>query len=997
MRIRLPLFLAFSLCTIVLWAQPSNDECEAAIPILDVTNWCSATAEFTNVDATESGFDPATCFSEAGNDVWFSFTPIATDVTITINGSSGAGSGGSLARPEVAIYQGDCAVTINQEECETDNNNNNIIELYKGGLAVGLTYYIRVQGRNDNTGTFQLCINNYNPPVNPGSDCFTGSVLCNKEPFVVQQVIGAGGDPTEANDAPCLNVFAGNVESNSTWFAWTAATNGTLTFTLTPLNPADDLDFVLYQLSDNPLDCTDKTVIRCMASGDFGFPSPCMGPTGLDENNTDTSEPAGCNDPSQDNFLAALDMVAGTSYALMINNFSASGNGFSMEFGGTAEFEGPEAAFTNDEPDQTLCVGESITFTDASSFQNGSITGWEWNFGPGANPATATTQGPHDVSYDTPGVKSVILTVSTDQGCIVTEIATILVECCDDHFDINSLVTDVLCPTDLTGAIDLTVMNNYAPYAYIWDNGETTEDLANLAGGNYNVTVIDQATCVAQLSFEVVEPPETTVDISFVMPTCGGGTDGSIILDVDGGTPPYEYNWEGMGFTTDNTLANISQGMYNVVILDQNNCTTDLDIQLTELILELDPLVEAVTPPSCDGFSDGSIILNVVNGQGPYQFDWNDGNGFVGENSLLNVAAGTYTVQVLDANLCMGDFEFSVEAPEPLSLDFDIANVSCNGQTDGSIMATPLGGLGNYTLAWDNGETTDFISDLAPGDYTLSITDGNGCELEETVTVIEPIAVLIELESVEDIICNGDSTGVITVNGLGGVPPYEYSIDSMAFQPSNVFTGLRAGTYNLTVRDTEGCMEDISVVVNEAAALEVFAGENVLIDLGEEVTLQAVPNQFPVSFSWTPTSPIIKVPNPDSSAIQVMPVNTTTFEVTITNADGCTATDDVTVQLFKGRRFYAPTAFSPNGDGRNDRYTIFAGANVRIIRSLKIFDRWGEMVFEGTDMMPGDLSVGWDGALNGENMQIAVFAFVTEIEFIDDVILSFEGDFTLVK
>ena len=155
MRLCLPLYLVFMLTTIVSFAQPSNDDCENAFVILDVTNWCSEVAEFTNVDATDSGYGAASCFTGAHNDVWFSFTPVSTDVTITIIGNTNQGAGGSLSRPEVALYRGDCGGIINEEQCETDASGNNVIELYKGGLAPGLTYWIRVQGRNGNTGTFQ--------------------------------------------------------------------------------------------------------------------------------------------------------------------------------------------------------------------------------------------------------------------------------------------------------------------------------------------------------------------------------------------------------------------------------------------------------------------------------------------------------------------------------------------------------------------------------------------------------------------------------------------------------------------------------------------------------------------------------------------------------------------------------------------------------------------------------------------------------------------------
>ncbi len=342
-----------------LWAQPANDDCENAT-LIEMINGCSAVEAYTSVGATPSGFSGASCFSGSQNDVWFTFTPLATDVTITIVGATRGGApGGTLRRPEVALYLGDCNNSINEEECSIDQNGNNIVELYKGGLAVGVPYLIRVQAPGGETGSFQICINNFNPPVEPGSDCATASVLCNKESFVVQSVSGAGNDPEEANGASCFGISSGaNVESNSTWFVWTAANDGDLTFTLTPNNAVDDLDFIVYELPNGPNDCSDKNILRCMASGDFNFPSRCMGPTGLNNANTDVSEPAGCQNITQNNFLAPLDMREGRTYALMINNFTSTGNGFEISFGGSGEFLGPEANFTTDISE--TCTGQAV-------------------------------------------------------------------------------------------------------------------------------------------------------------------------------------------------------------------------------------------------------------------------------------------------------------------------------------------------------------------------------------------------------------------------------------------------------------------------------------------------------------------------------------------------------------------------------------------------------------------------------------------------------------
>ena len=970
----------------LIFAQPSNDDCEDAIELTDLASWCSDLAEYNNNNATPSGYGAAGCFFNASNDVWFSFTPIATDVTITVIGNQVFPN--TLSQPEVALYTGVCGGTINEEQCETSGFNS-IVELYKGGLAVGVTYYIRVQGRNGNTGTFQLCINNYNPPVNPGSDCESAAVLCSTETFVVQQVSGAGNDPSEANDAPCLNGFGGNVESNSTWFTWTATNNGNLTFTLTPLNPPDDLDFVLYSWPNGPQNCDGQVVLRCMASS-------CTGPTGLNSTATDFSEPPNCDPSSQDNFLAELDMEEGTTYALMVNNFSATGNGFEISFGGNGEFLGPITAIEDDQPDDIVCIDAPVNFTDASIFGDGQITDWEWDFGPGSSPSTATGPGPHAVSFDNPGEKSIVLVVTTDRGCQDTEISTILVECCDGDFQVDADIMDVACPDDTNGSIDLTVTNDAPPYGFTWDTGSDQEDINNLPPGDYTVTISDEATCDTVITFTVEVPNQMVLSPSITMPTCNGGTDGAIELTIDGGTPPFEYNWDNTGFTNDNTLINISQGDYSVLVRDANGCEESLVIEVRELELILDPNVVAITPPSCNGFSDGSIVVVIANGLPPYQYDWNDGNGYVDENSLLNITAGSYMVDVLDANLCSGSFEFNMVDFPILEVQFDQVNASCNGISDGELTAIPSGGNGSYSYAWSTGDNTATIQELAIGTYTVTVTDENGCETESSTTIIEPDPIALSVIDIADVLCNGDSTGVITVEAIGGTPPYEFSLDGTNFQSSASLSGIPAGDYSVQVMDSQGCIASADAFVDEPIALVVDAGEDQTIELGYSVDIRAVVSAFPVTFQWTPTDSLscIDCPNPVAA-----PSNSTTYLLTVIDDDNCTALDSITITVTKNRPIYIPNAFSPNDDGVNDYFTIYGGPATQSIINFQVYDRWGAQIFADTNLPMGqdDESAGWDGKINGEVVKPGVYTFFAEVSYIDNVTILYEGDITVVR
>jgi len=248
-RVNTKLFslLAFILCPIFLLAQPANDECHNALLIDNIIQDCSGESEYTNEGATSTNFSGSSCTSNNGADVWFRFTAIATDLTLIVNGN-----GGTLRQPEAELYVDNNCSEMGDEsfqvlECERGSSTD-IVELYQGGLIPGETYLIRVQGRSRREGTFQMCIDNYFPPTEPGSDLEIASVLCDKSKFVIQQVIGTGNDNNEARGT-CLDVPGSGFtsEQSSTWFTWIAANDGQLTFILDPLKADDDIDFVVYE------------------------------------------------------------------------------------------------------------------------------------------------------------------------------------------------------------------------------------------------------------------------------------------------------------------------------------------------------------------------------------------------------------------------------------------------------------------------------------------------------------------------------------------------------------------------------------------------------------------------------------------------------------------------------------------------------------------------------------------------------------------------------
>jgi PKD repeat protein len=203
-------------------------------------------------------------------------------------------------------------------------------------------------------------------------------------------------------------------------------------------------------------------------------------------------------------------MEEGKAYALLINNFSETENGFTIEFGGTGEFLGPQpdVELIIDKSTNIICVGEEVGFSgQASSFQLGQITDYQWSFGAGASPSEATGVGPHTVLYNTPGEKTVVLTLTTNLGCIISDVkeSIVMVEpCCETINGItgDGEVTNVICGTS-KGAVDLTVTSASPIFSYQWSNNQTTEDIDDLGPDEYAVTVTNFATCTEVFTFPV--------------------------------------------------------------------------------------------------------------------------------------------------------------------------------------------------------------------------------------------------------------------------------------------------------------------------------------------------------------------------------------------------------------------------------------------------------------------------------------------------------------
>ena len=389
---------------LVLFSQ--GDDCPTATQINNVLNYCSGNGVFTNAGSTPGTYGLPTCWpANATEDVWFSFTALGTDVLIS---ASGIGGGGTMSQPRIALYDGICGGLMNELNCSNGTPGFGTTQIYEGALVPGNTYYIRVSSPQANEGSFELCINSYTPTTNPGADCGGAAFLCNQNPVSVGTLGGGGLNNDEPEPGTCLDM-PGPDESNSSWFYWTCGTGGPLTFDITPVNPMDDIDFIFYQLNtSNP--CGARTPVRCCSSSCLN----ATGSTGMGLAEVDQNEFPGCQ-AGYNAYIQSITMTPGTSYALLVNNFSAN-TGFTLTFnnnnpnGGT--FAGPVPQITSS--NLTICTGDSVVFNGTSS-QN--CATYNWNFTPNASPSTALGVGSHTITYPNAGTYVAILNGLDNTGC----------------------------------------------------------------------------------------------------------------------------------------------------------------------------------------------------------------------------------------------------------------------------------------------------------------------------------------------------------------------------------------------------------------------------------------------------------------------------------------------------------------------------------------------------------------------------------------------------
>ncbi len=548
----------------------------------------------------------------------------------------------------------------------------------------------------------------------------------------------------------------------------------------------------------------------------------------------------------------------------------------------------------------SICNGQSATLT-----ANGGTT-YSWNTGSTSNPLvvspTTTT------SYTVTG---------TTGGCSGTAVATVTVNPIPTVTSTNSTICNGQTTSLVAGGAT----------TYSWDTGSTSANLTITPTTTTTYTVTGTSNgCSNTATGTVTVNALPTISVN--SPSICPGS--SATLTANGGTT---YSWSTGATTNPITVSPATNTSYTVTGTTLGCSGTAVATVTLNTNLTVDAGVDDTI---CFG---ASTLLNVTPVAAGSTYAWLPAAG-LSNASASNPTANpttttTYTVTVTNASGCSGTDAVTIFVDPQLSASsISGINSTCNGANNGQTIVIPNGGTIPYTYSWTGGCTGAACTGLAPGSYTVTVTDAIGCTATADTTITEPAAIVAAISASTQVTCNGACNGSATATAIGGTGAYTYTWSTTPVQTTATATGLCAGTYTCTVKDANNCSNTTTVTITQPSIVELAPIANVIICNGGTTTLtaNAIGGNGPYNYTWSPATGLsaTNIPNPTAT-----PASTTTYTVNATDANGCAATPvtvTVTVNpplsvIATGSTSLCPgattiiTATASNGDGGPYNYS----------------------------------------------------------------------------
>ncbi|MBK8564678.1 MAG: gliding motility-associated C-terminal domain-containing protein [Saprospiraceae bacterium] len=653
----------------------------------------------------------------------------------------------------------------------------------------------------------------------------------------------------------------------------------------------------------------------------------------------------------------------------------------------------------------TITVSGTQTLDQWKDWAGSNNAAIEWpstlidNYGLDTDTKGALTQqtgSPYTFVNIEPGEHTLYLYTLNSQ-CPVDTMTIIVPEA-----DVLAMITStgVLCDGAGTTSLEFEVLSGKPPYVIEQVNcsnpnqvlatfsiNDTYLSLPGFGIGDYCFRLVDS--CITSLDRQFsVQYFQDDIELAF-------NCDNTLTFSVDSLNATYEWvdvDGNVLGNSQKLNIPNPYSEASFTVKVDIGECIIERSITVpaTEII----PIVQIEGPQHfCEG---DSVVLNLVTNANI--FSWSNG---VSSQSITTSLAGNYLATVTNGLGCSAttDFDLILDIPE---IDLQILSggsgfgLNCFQDSNGIITANPTVGIGPFSFLWSTMETTQTITDLKTGNFSITMTDAIGCLDSASIILTEPDLFVPSLDYT-DPKCFGTDDAIIEVlSWTGGAGGVKVSLDGSMPQFAPVTIDfLPPGEYDINISDANGCSVNSTLIIEAPQQHFMELGDDLTLELGDSIQLVPQISFAPVdSFQWRTNDPgaITKLEP------WVQPVGTSFFTLTIWDENGCPLEDKLTIVVNKELDIYAPTAFSPNGDGNNDRFTIFARkSSVRTIKRMQLFDRFGEKVFEQVAFNPNDEPMGWNGTFEGQAMNPGVFVWKAEIEFIDGRVEVLYGDVVLVR
>ncbi len=465
------------------------------------------------------------------------------------------------------------------------------------------------------------------------------------------------------------------------------------------------------------------------------------------------------------------------------------------------------------------------------------------------------------------------VTVTDSRGCTAT--ASVNISNTGGP-SINLNKQDVSCNGGTNGSATATVTGGTAPYTYAWSGGGSSGSINNRAAATYTVTVTDANGCASIASVTINQPSAISISLTATSSSCAA-SNGSIASTVTGGTAPYSYQWSNSRTTANNT--GLAAATYTVTVTDSRGCTGTASATVTQLAAPT--LSISKTDAACFGTSTGQAAVSVTGGSTPYSYTW--GHGASGA-SLANLAAGSYTVTLVDANSCSATGSLTIGQPSRIVVGNIVDDASC-GNSDGSITTSVSGGAPGYNYLWSGGQISSDLFNLASGAYELTVTDQNGCYADTVIVVSNvggPSATLTSANNT----CSGQNNGELTVSAFGGTAPYTYVWSNGATGITTI-GNLSSGIYSVTVTDANGCIAVRTANISQPSPLQIqtyHVDASCGIHNGQAGIL-AAGGTAPYQYTWST----------GSSQPQLYNLPQGAYAVTVTDANGCQAQTTINI------------------------------------------------------------------------------------------------------